>query len=331
MAFLNEEELEGKIRELSGEILKVRSEIETKEKEREGLRNELNKVREELSAVINQLNGKRAELRSIRDEIAKLRKNRDDVVNTLKQLKERRTELLNRIKELIGRVRKYRELMRMINDLVGGKPVDKEKLKELIDKLEFEHEISPTDPEKEWEFFRTIQQLEKELNAAEVLSRIKEYISRDSQEIEKMRKERMELGQQMKDLYNNALANIKSQIQELKKKRESIVNEIVQLKGRRDSLKARRDELKKAILSKSAEIKELRARLRELNDELNKYQLLLAAARKSKSLAVKRQEEARIKEELRKRAEEGLQKLMRGERVSLNDLLGLEFDEDNEK
>ncbi|WP_243678444.1 hypothetical protein [Vulcanisaeta distributa] len=282
--------------------------------------------------MINQLNSKRAELKGVKDEIARLRKNRDDIVSTLKQLKDRRLELLNRIKELIDRVRKYRELMKMINDLVGGKPVDKDKLKELIDKLEFEHEISPTDPEKEWEFFRTIQQLERELNAAEVLSRIKEYISRDSQEIEKMRKERMELGQQMRDLYSNALANIKAQIQELRKKRESIVNEIIQLKSKRDSLKARRDELKKAILSKSAEIKELRARLRELNDELNKYQLLLAAARKSKNLAIKRQEEARIKEELRRRAEEGLQKLMRGgERVSLNDLLGLESDEDNEK
>ncbi|WP_252901193.1 hypothetical protein [Vulcanisaeta sp. JCM 14467] len=64
---------------------------------------------------------------------------------------------------------------------------------------------------------------------------------------------------------------------------------------------------------------------------MNKYQLLLAAARKSKNLAVKKQEEAKIKEEAKKRAEEGLQKLMRGERVSLNDLLGLEFEEDNEK
>ncbi len=240
MAFLNEEELESKIKELSSEILRIRNEIESREKEREGLRNELNKVREEISSVINQLNSKRAELKGVKDEIAKLRKSRDDIVSTLKQLKDKRLELLKRIKELIDRVRKYRELLKMVNDLIGGKPVDKDKLKELIDKLEFEHEISPTDPEKEWEFFRTIQQLEKELNAAEVLSRIKEYISRDSQEIEKMRKERMELGQQMRDLYNNALANIKSQIQELKKKRESIVNEIIQLKSKRDSLKARR-------------------------------------------------------------------------------------------
>ncbi|MGC9153192.1 MAG: coiled-coil protein, partial [Vulcanisaeta sp.] len=75
----------------------------------------------------------------------------------------------------------------------------------------------------------------------------------------------------------------------------------------------------------------LRTRLRELNEELNKYQLLLAAARKSKNLVLKRQEEARIKEELRKRAEEGLQKLMRGERISLNDLLGLGLEEDSEK
>ena len=331
MAFLNEEELEGKIKELSSEILKVRNEIEAKEKEREELRNELGKVRDELSTVINQLNNKRIELKSIRDEIAKLRKNRDDIVNTLRQFKDKRLELLNKIKELIDRVRKYRELLKMINDMIGGKPVDKDRLKELIDKLEFEHEISPTDPEKEWEFFRMIQQLERELNAAEVLSRIKEYISRDSQEIEKMRKERMELGRQMRDLYSNALVNIKTQIQELKKKREAIVNEIIQLKNKRDSLKARRDELKRAILGKSAEIKELRVRLRELNEELNKYQLLLAAARKSKNLALKRQEEARIKEELRKKAEESLQKLMKGERVSLNDLLGLESDENNEK
>ncbi len=84
-------------------------------------------------------------------------------------------------------------------------------------------------------------------------------------------------------------------------------------------------------MSKSAEIKDLRTRLRELNEELNKYQLLLAAARKSKNLVIKKQEETRIKEELRRRAEEGLQKLMKGERVSLNDLLGLEYDEENEK
>ncbi len=331
MTLLNEEELENKIKELSSEILRVRGEIEAREREREGLRNELVKVREELGAVINQLNSKRTELRSIRDEIAKLRKNRDDVVNTLKQLKDRRLELLARIKELIGKVRRYRELLRMINDIIGGKPVDKDKLKELIDKLEFEHEVSPTDPEREWEFFRTIQQLEKELNAAEVLSRIREYINRDTQEIDRLRRERMELGQQMRDLYANTLASIKAQLQELRKRRESIINEIIQLKGRRDSLKARRDELKKAILSKSAEIKELRTRLRELNEELNKYQLLLAAARKSKDLAARRQEEARIREEMRRRAEEGLQRLMRGERVSLNDLLGLESNEDNEK
>lgn len=221
----------------------------------------------------------------------------------------------------------------MLNDLVGGKPIDKDKLRELIDKLEFEHEISPTDPEKEWEFFRTIQELEKELNAAEVISRIKEYISNGSQEVENIRKERMELGgQQMRELYNNALMNIKNQIQDLKKRRDSVVNEIVQLKSRRDSLKSRRDELKTKILSKSAEIKGLRDKLRELNDEVNKYQLLLAAARKSKNLVSKKQEEAKVKEELKKKAEEGLQKLMKGERVSLNDLLGLGgLEEDNEK
>ncbi|KUO82499.1 MAG: hypothetical protein AT718_08105 [Vulcanisaeta sp. JCHS_4] len=252
-------------------------------------------------------------------------------MNMLRQLRDRRSELLQRIKELIEKVKKYRELLKVVNDLVGGKPVDRDKLKELIEKLEFEHEISPTDPEKEWEFFRTIQQLEKELNAAEVLTRIKDYINKTSQEIERLRNERIELGQRMRDIYTNSLMNIKAQIQELKKKRDSIVNEIVQLKSKRDPLKARRDELKTQILKKSAEIKELRDKLRELNDEINKYQLLLIAARKSKNLATKKQEEERLREEARKKAEESLQRLMKGERVDLNYLLGLGLEDNNEK
>ena len=326
MSLINEEELEGKIRELSNEALRIRELIEIKVRERDGLRNELSRVREELSAVINQLNSKRSELGKVREELNKLRKSRDEVVNTLRQLRDRRRELLQRIRELIEKVRKYKELLKIVNDMVGGKPVDKDKLRELIEKLEFEHEISPTDPEREWEFFRMIQQLEKELGAAELIEKIKGFIDRNSQEIERLRNERVELGQRMRELYVNSLMNIKAQIQELKKRRDAIVNEIIQLKSKRDSLKAKRDELKAQILKKSAEIKELRTKLRDLNDEINKYQLLLTAARKSRALVAKKQEEERLREETKRRAEESLQRLMRGERVSLDELLGLGFE-----
>ncbi|KUO82498.1 MAG: hypothetical protein AT718_08100 [Vulcanisaeta sp. JCHS_4] len=62
MSIINEEELEGRIRELSNGVLRIRELIEKKMKEKDELRNELGKVREELSSVINQLNSKRSEL-----------------------------------------------------------------------------------------------------------------------------------------------------------------------------------------------------------------------------------------------------------------------------
>lgn len=326
MSLLNVDELRKNIDELNSRLNEVNAKIESIYKEINEYKQKLDGKRRELSSVIEQLNKKRGELSSIKSTINDLVKRKNELIESMKAAKAEKDEVGKRIIQLRDRLRNLRGILREI-EATEGKVEDKDKLRVMISKLEFSHETSPSDPKKEAEYFRLISELEKNLEKAETLDKVRSYINNLEREIENLRNRRIELANRLKETYENEYKPIKDKITELKNMANKVRGEIGELKKKRDQLKAERDELKKTILSKYAEVKQLKETRRQIIDEIRKNELLLTAALKSMRIV-----EAKMRrEELRKRAlekvNEAMDRLKKGERISLNEFGGLDIDE----
>jgi Uncharacterized archaeal coiled-coil protein len=198
---------------------------------------------------------------------------------------------------------------------VGGRPLDKEKMKMLVERLEYYFETSPTDPEWERQFIRTISEIEEELNLADSLEKLRSHIQEIRNRLDELRKRKDEIRQNIANLVSS-LNSVKEEIARLKKEREEAYRQLTELKKKREELKQARDELKKAIVDLAVKRKGLRAQLAQLRDELNKYTILLKAADLSERYKNAVEVQNAKRESLRARAEEIYQKLLRGERLT---------------
>jgi uncharacterized coiled-coil DUF342 family protein len=327
VSLLNVEELEKKLAELNTRLNEINDEVSNAYNELNELKKKLNEKRSQLSAIINQLNGKRGELNELKGKVRELVEKRNSIIDHLKRSKAEKDEVTKRITQLRDRLKNLRELLREL-EATGGRVQDKDKLKVLIEKLEFEHDTSPSDLKREMEFYKTIVELGKNLERAETLDELRGHIADTARELEELVKKRAELVNDLKATYEGSYKPIKDELAALKGKINEVRNAIGELKKRRDELKAERDELKRQILAIYARIKELKESKRQVIDEINKNRLLLVAARKSALAAERRRSEEAVKSELKRKAMEALQKLERGERVSLDELMGLEDSED---
>lgn len=271
--------------------------------------------------MIGQVNQKRQRLGGeIRSNIAKLVEERNSLVGEMRKMKEERDGILDEMNKVREKVAKLRDLIKLAMEYTDGRIRDKDQLKELIEKMEYDHETTPTDPQREKEFYKMISQLEEEMVTAETLEKLQARLDEERNKVKEMAERRKQLAARMKELYEGRYqeikAQIKSLIEEINKERE----ELIKLKEQRDSLKKERDEIKAYMLSKYVEAKQLKERRRQLYDELNKNKMLLVAAYKSINADKKRAEEEKQKEILRTRAEEIKRKLDNGERVSFEEL-----------
>ncbi|MEM0484363.1 MAG: hypothetical protein QW434_06690, partial [Pyrobaculum sp.] len=201
------------------------------------------------------------------------------------------------------------------NEYVGGKPLEKEKLKRIIEQLEYFFETSPTNPEWERQFIKYISQIEKELNLADSMEKVKAHIAELKAQIDDFKNKRESIRNEIARLVQD-LTTVKQELSQLKASRQEIYKELTKLKEKREELKKRREELKAEILQLALKRKELREKRRAVQEELEKYNVLLKAlelAEKNKARVAARELRAAS---LKERAEALYNKLLNGERLT---------------
>jgi uncharacterized coiled-coil DUF342 family protein len=153
----------------------------------------------------------------------------------------------------------YRNLLSTLNEYVGGKVLEKEKLKRIIEQLEYFFETSPTNPEWERQFIKYISQIEKELNLVDSMEKIKSHIAELKKQADEYKNKREAIRSEIARLVQD-LNTVKQELTQLKMGREEIYKELAGLKEKREELKKRREEIKAEVLQLALRRKELRKR-----------------------------------------------------------------------
>ncbi|MGC9051962.1 MAG: coiled-coil protein, partial [Pyrobaculum sp.] len=199
------------------------------------------------------------------------------------------------------------------------KTLEKDKLKRIIEQLEYFFETSPTNPEWERQFIKYISEIEKELNLADSMEKIKAHIAELKSQIDEFKNKREAIRSEIARLVQD-LNTVKQELAQLKASRQEVYKELVKLKEKREELKKRREEIKSEILQLALKRKELRENRRALQEELEKYNVLLKAlelAERNKARARAREERV---ESLKERAEALYNRLLNGERLTHDEI-----------
>ncbi len=64
----------------------------------------------------------------------------------MRKMKEERDGILDEMNKVREKVAKLRDLIKLAMEYTDGRIRDKDQLKELIEKMEYDHETTPTDP-----------------------------------------------------------------------------------------------------------------------------------------------------------------------------------------
>ncbi|MEM4494115.1 MAG: hypothetical protein QXJ71_10255, partial [Pyrobaculum sp.] len=240
---------------------------------------------------------------------------KSQIINNIRNL---RNELLQTnilLQKYREKLTIYRNLLSTFNDYVGGKPIEKDKLKRIIEQLEYFFETSPTNPEWERQFIKYISQIEKELNLADSMEKVKAHITELKNQMDEFKNKREAIRNEIARLIQD-LNTVKQELSQLKASRQEIYKQLAELKSRREELKKRREEIKSEILQLALKRKELREKRRAVQDELDKYTVLLKAVELAEKNKARSAAQAARAESLKERAEILFNKLMSGERLT---------------
>jgi len=261
------------------------------------------------------IEGKRNQLQKTRELIGSLVERKSQIINQIRTLRNELLQINITLQKYREKMTIYRNLLSTINEYVGGKPLEKEKLKRIIEQLEYFFETSPTNPEWERQFIKYISQIEKELNLADSMEKVKAHIAELKAQIDDFKNKRESIRNEIARLVQD-LTTVKQELSQLKASRQEIYKELTKLKEKREELKKRREELKAEILQLALKRKELREKRRAVQEELEKYNVLLKAlelAEKNKARVAARELRAAS---LKERAEALYNKLLNGERLT---------------
>ena len=95
---------------------------------------------------------------------------------------------------------------------------------------------------------------------------------------------------------------------------------MTKLKEKREELKKRREEIKAEILQLALKRKELREKKRGIQEELDKYNILLKALELSEKNKARAQAKALSTQSLKEKAEALFNKLLNGERLTHDEI-----------
>jgi len=309
------EELLAKIREINSQLDEIQKDIDAVTNEINAKRALLDDIRKQLAEVRSLIGGKRGQLQKIRELISSLVERKSQIINQIRTL---RAELLQtniNLQKYREKLVVYRNLLSTLSEYIGGKVPDKEKLKRLIEQLEYLFETSPTNPEWERQFIKYISQIERELNVVDSMEKIRTHIAELKAQADALKNRREAIRNEIAKLVQD-LSTIKQEIAQLKASRQEIYKELASLKEKREELKKRREEIKREILQLALRRKELREKKRSIQEELEKYNVLLKALELAERNKAKAQMQARVVQSLKERAEVIFNKLMNGERLT---------------
>lgn len=312
---LNKEELLEKIREISARLDEIQREIDGVTTEINNKRAYLDEIRKQLAEVRSHIDGKRAQLAKTRELIGSLVEKKSQMINQIKALRGELLQINISLQKYREKLAVYRNLLSTLNEYVGGKPLEKEKLKRIIEQLEYFFETSPTNPEMERQFIRYISQIEKELNIADSMEKVKAHIAELKTQADEFKNKREAIRNEITRLVQD-LTTLKQEIAQLKASRQEIYKELSKLKEKREELKKKRDEIKSEILQLAVKRKELREKKRALQEELDKYNILLKAIELSEKNKVYAKAQADTAQKLKEKAERLYAKLLNGERLT---------------
>ncbi|WP_333638955.1 hypothetical protein [Pyrobaculum aerophilum] len=312
---LNKEELLEKIREVNSQLDEIQRQIDGLTNEINNKRALLDEIRKQIAEVRSLIEGKRNQLQKTRELIGSLVERKSQIINQIRTLRNELLQINITLQKYREKMTIYRNLLSTINEYVGRKPLEKEKLKRIIEQLEYFFETSPTNPEWERQFIKYISQIEKELNLADSMEKVKAHIAELKAQIDDFKNKRESIRNEIARLVQD-LTTVKQELSQLKASRQEIYKELTKLKEKREELKKRREELKAEILQLALKRKELREKRRAVQEELEKYNVLLKAlelAEKNKARVAARELRAAS---LKERAEALYNKLLNGERLT---------------
>lgn len=240
---------------------------------------------------------------------------KSQIINQIRSLRNELIQINIALQKYREKLVVYRNLLSTLNEYVGGKVLEKEKLKRIIEQLEYFFETSPTNPEWERQFIKYISQIEKELNLVDSMEKIKSHIAELKKQADEYKNKREAIRSEIARLVQD-LNTVKQELTQLKMGREEIYKELAGLREKREELKKRREEIKAEVLQLALKRKELREKRRAVEEELEKYNVLLKALELSEKNKARAQAKAATAQSLKERAEVIYNKLLNGERLT---------------
>ena len=303
-SIIDVKECERKMEELKRELL----ELQERAYEERSRRDEYNLKAREISAKIREV---RSLIQEKRQELLELINERRKLIDEAREIKGNIRLLKEQISNLRLAKREYISRLRIIQHLLGRKIIDEEKLKEELEKLEWEYQTTPLPLEIEKIYVKKIDLLEYKLQLLRARKKLSSKIDEVNNEIVSRVREIEKLKEKLSELSNN--------IDELTKKIGDLKANLEELRNRLNNLLRERDECRNLANKHHNNYVNLVNRINEVKDEIQRLNLLLKATKIAKTLEEQR-------EILRKKAEKIYEKYKRGEKLSLEEFkLLLEF------
>lgn len=294
MLSTTEKELARKIRSAEIEIKRLR-----------GTLNQLGKEKEDLFLHQKQL---LKQIKDLLEENKSLRERRNNLTDEARKAKAERQRFNEQIKVERIALKKLKEEKKEAMKRLGIKN-DPELIKKKIENLEFFIETEALPFEKEKQLMKRLNKLKKDLAEAQKLGSVLEKSSQIIKKIEELRR-----AADSKHAEALQKANLSQEMH----------NRILENKHRIDNeFRVKLDELGKAIAQKKALIEQTSKELEEKLKELG----YLSAKRQAKLNDEIRRNKEIIMQKLARRREDVHQKLVRGEKLTTEDILALQAEE----
>lgn len=276
--------------ELNHEIRKLRSRLSELNDQKEKLFDQRNHIAKEISELIKNVKGIRTE--------------RDSMTSEVKLSKEEREKLNDDIKKAIADAKK---LTTERDELIkkSGVKDDPRFLKRELERLNYKIETEAMSFDKETKLMKVIKDMQKKLNASKGIMMVSDKLRALSREIDRM-----------KSIAQQAHEKVKVSAKVSQEKHSGMI----EVSHKIDSLKAKEDEFNTQITAKKAEMQPIGAELDAKVKTLNELKAKLGIATEE----VKQQKVAEQKKKMSDRADEVRAKLMRGEKLTTEDILILQ-------
>ncbi|MBP1450026.1 MAG: hypothetical protein JZD41_08545, partial [Thermoproteus sp.] len=155
---INRDEVLSRVREISASMSQIEGQISSITAEIENRKNALEELRRNLAGVRSQIDNLRNNLQKIREELNRLGTKRQSILDSIRNNKSKILELNIEIQKLREKMEIYRKALNALNEYIGGKPIDKDRIRMLAERLEFYFETSPTDPAWAGQFIKMISE-----------------------------------------------------------------------------------------------------------------------------------------------------------------------------